>query len=387
MVYPDKGCRPHHGEDRVHIHLAPRTIALAFALILLQCDRERPAIHATPPTSSAPATRAPTQAQPGQAAIAPIVAPTPPVCRRYAMPRKRGLIRSDSLDEISGIAASHTVEDRFWVHNDSGEDKALIFAIDSAGRHHVTYRLKGVEPVDTEDIAIGPCGSPPAEREKPCIYLADIGDNDHERDWAVVYRVEEPSALVGEISSAGQPAKGKFKKRAVARFSFRYPAVQSASAALKRGMEHPNAEAMVVLPDARIVILTKRASGGAGVYRFRPDPTRTVVAEHIGDLNLRLVHADDTTGSPATGADLTDDGQWLVVRTYMTIYVFHVGDSLMAPAAEARQALASAPRSVVKEGFDLQGEAICWDRKAGLWHTSENLHPQVKVPLWRIECK
>jgi hypothetical protein len=369
------------------LYPAPRSIALIIALTLIHCDRERPTLRATPPAE--PSTAAPGAAQEQRTETAKQRAPnpSPPVCRSYALPRKTGHIRSDALDEISGIAASRTVSDRFWVHNDSGEDKARLFVIDSSGRHHVTYRLKGVDGVDTEDIAIGPCGHPLAERRKSCIYLADIGDNDHERDWAVIYRVEEPDALVGEISSAGQPAKGKFKKREVVRLSFRYPAVKSASSALRRGMEHPNAEAMVVLADARIVILTKRARGGSGVYRFRPDPTRTVVAEHIGNLNLQLVRNDDTTGSPATAADLTDDGRWLLVRTYLTIFVFYVGDKLLAPAAEAMEGLANAPRTRVKEGFDLQGEAACWDRTAGLWHTSENLHPQVNVPIWRIDCK
>ena len=88
---------------------------------------------------------------------------------------------------------------------------------------------------------MGPC---PAGS---CIYVADIGDNDARRARVTVYRLAEPaaateSAKVGDVLHATYPDGPQ------------------------------DAEALLVLPDGRLYIVTKGATGPVVVYRFPSDP-------------------------------------------------------------------------------------------------------------------
>ena len=75
------------------------------------------------------------------------------------------------ITESSGLVAGSR-SDLLFTHNDSG-DVARFFAVDRTGRTRATYRLRGVQARDWEDIARGPGGT---------LWLGDIGDNSASRD-------------------------------------------------------------------------------------------------------------------------------------------------------------------------------------------------------------
>lgn len=309
-----------------------------------------------------------------------------PACARYGAPVARGTIGGEKLREISGLVASRRHHGTFWAHVDHGKSKARLFAIDAAGRHVATVRLKGVDPIDTEDIAMGPCAAMGPQSKVPCIYLGDVGDNPHKRNHVVVYRVREPTALPPPPLPGARAETVKIGKRDVEHLRFRYPKAPGGQARSQARLEHPNAEAMVVLDDTRIVVFSKRKDGISDVFRVAAAAAGVATAERIGSLDLRVPPGNVEGGSPATAADLSAEGRWLAVRTYARLFVFDLGGALALPADGARGALATAARLEVRAGADQQGESVCWDATGGLWHVSEITAGSADVPLWRIPC-
>ena len=315
----------------------------------------------------------------GTVDIGPSEAPNPQVCDAYAKVTQAGKLSNSKLDELSGLAASRIHDDILWTHNDSGEKKPRIYAINSEGLHVATWLLKGVSPVDWEDIATGPCAGNGPLAKLSCVYVADVGDNSHKRDEVMIHRVSEPDE---QSSRKGdRERREKFRKSATESFSFSYPKVPDAKDKDRKAEEHPDVEAMAVLPDARVILLTKRDDGRAKVFRVDLSKSPVEVVE-LGMLDLRDDKLKQGHSLRATAADLDKTGRYLLVRSYFRIYVFDVGKALMANPVTARATLANAPRQSLTAGLDLQGEAIAWAADGGVWHTSEGNHQ----PLWKIPC-
>src|SRR5688572_943886 len=90
--------------------------------------------------------------------------------------------------EASGIVASRINPGVLWIHNDSEEGPAIIFATSLKAKLLASYRLPQVDWGDFEDIAIG-SGPPPIASS---LYFGDIGDNYGDRSSIHVYRIAEP---------------------------------------------------------------------------------------------------------------------------------------------------------------------------------------------------
>ena len=91
------------------------------------------------------------------------------------------------LNEVSGVAASHTQPPLLWVHDDSGGAPA-VYAIRPDGNLVATYVVDGTTNTDWEDIAVGPG----PRRDTSYLFIADIGQNGDLHDHVTVYRVAEP---------------------------------------------------------------------------------------------------------------------------------------------------------------------------------------------------
>ena len=131
------------------------------------------------------------------------------------------------LHEASGVAASTRHTGILWVHNDSGEP--IIFAIDTLGNERARVRIS-LPNTDWEDIAVAPCP------EGSCIYLGAIGDNLQRRQDRAVLRFPEPDL---KATTPIKPVKLRYR--------------------LPNGAH--DTEALFVLPDARIFLVTKGRSG------------------------------------------------------------------------------------------------------------------------------
>ena len=86
-----------------------------------------------------------------------------------------------------GLAASATNPGFLWTLNDNGNPPE-VFLIDQHARIRLVCKLPNVRNRDWEDIAIG---AGPKEG-KNYVYVADIGDNQAQYDFKVIYRFEEP---------------------------------------------------------------------------------------------------------------------------------------------------------------------------------------------------
>jgi hypothetical protein len=211
----------------------------------------------------------------------------------------------DELAENSGAAMSRTHGGVFFTINDSGNDP-VVFAVDTLGRDRGAWRVPNAPNDDWEAIAVGTCGSAAAAGAS-CIYIGDVGDNGKRRRRNFIYRLREPA-----------PQAPGFIGAAVAqRLEFIYP-------------DGPhNVEAMFVLPDGTIGLITKDAHKDA---QGQPRPalvfTLPASAWDGGRLNIATL-ADSLPiipGSPGrrviTDAALSPDGRLLAVRTYVDVVVF-----------------------------------------------------------------
>jgi hypothetical protein len=97
-----------------------------------------------------------------------------------------GIVDIPKLTEASGIAASRVNPGVLWTENDAG-NAAVVYAIDSQGRNLGTYALP--DNIDNEDIGVGP--GPVANVSY--LYVADIGDNNSDRDHIALYQIPEPA--------------------------------------------------------------------------------------------------------------------------------------------------------------------------------------------------
>ena len=97
---------------------------------------------------------------------------------------RTGWLKSDDLNEASGMMASHSREGDFFVHNDEGEP--VLYAIDESGDHLGSVEIVPAKNKDWEDIT-----SVPVEGGR-WIVAGDIGDNKAKRKSIKLYFAEEP---------------------------------------------------------------------------------------------------------------------------------------------------------------------------------------------------
>ena len=231
-----------------------------------------------------------------------------------------GIIANPEIAELSGLAASRLHEGVLYAHNDSG-DEPRFFAMTLAGVDRGTFSVTNATSEDWEEMSAGPC----ADGALGCLYFADFGDNDEERDDLVLYRVREP-ASVGEGLEAEVEAEA---------FPFSYP-------------DGPhNAEAFVVHPTTGVVtIFTKGVT--SLVFELAPPFTAAMVAVARGEIAL------DSFVSLATGADIDPSGRVLAIRTYADVLLFPI-----AEGGSVADALAQ-PSCPAPHGVESQGESVAF---------------------------
>jgi hypothetical protein len=206
-----------------------------------------------------------------------------------------------SLPEASGIVVSRSDPAVIWAHNDS-EGEPTLYAIDRGGNVLAEIALPDAGPQsDWEDIALGPCP------DGTCLYIGDIGDNLHDRDDRAILRLAEPAL----------PHDGFVE---VTRYPFRYP-------------DGPvDAEAMFLLPDTSLFIITKGRRNDIALFRYPPPlrPGERVTLEHVQQLRDGVAQIPDLV----TGADASSDGSRIAVRTYSSVTWYRFdGDTLVQEGA------------------------------------------------------
>lgn len=282
-----------------------------------------------------------------------------------------GAVDEVTLAEVSGLASSLTTPDLVWLMADG--DSGVVWAVDAAsGVPRVKVLLPG-DVTDTEDLAVGPC----PDLSGPCVFVADTGDNEHERRSVSVIAFPEPT-----LTSAATAGLATVTLDAVWTIRLAFP-----------DDEAVDVEAMVVLPDATAILLIEKTTDDAArIFAARSpwtiqtpqdddddnDLPRTL--ERTGTVTLpgNLLQADDAdddaddtddTAKAAlkarriTGADAHWSGQRLLLRTTTAILEFVDVDGRGFFDLAGRK-----PRQIMPAPADeAQGEAIGYSSDGRRW--------------------
>jgi hypothetical protein len=223
-----------------------------------------------------------------------------------------GTLADPEIKEASGIVKSRVHEGVYWVHNDSGNPPAL-FAVREDGAVIRRYDVS-VPNVDWEDIAADGAGH---------LYLGDIGNNGGRLPLRSIYRFDEPDPA--------QPADGPLR-----------PTLAIYSAPPKD--DRFDAESLVIDGDEALLI-TKRLDGRMAMLMSLPlDSKSTLLRPARPEPRGELPGFDE----PATGADLSADGERLAVTSLRTVRIYRRDGGTWTPIGEAL--------------FEADGvEAVAWD--------------------------
>lgn len=260
---------------------------------------------------------------------------------KFMQGRKVGTIRSDLIQEASGIAASRKNTSVLWVHNDSG-NSPTIYAINPTGKLLAAFILKNAQCRDWEDIAIGPG----PEENHDYLYIGDIGDNNANYSAIKVYRVPEP---VVDSNDAGE----KIQTGAAEAIELIYP-------------DGPkDAETLLVDPVLRdIYIITKR-SIFSKVYRA-PYPQSI-------EKPTKMTLVTILPWGLATGGDVSRDGRLVIVRGLTSASIW-VRTEWQLPLWKAF----TGECTNIEIMPEPQGEAICFDANMqGFFTLSEKPHQPI----------
>jgi len=223
----------------------------------------------------------------------------------YVPARALVLTGERDLDEISGLAVSRRVADRYWVHNDWPRPAALV-ALDGKGRRHGELRIEGVRATDWEDIASYSLDG------KPWLLVGDIGDNAGVRKDYELIAIVEP-----ELPDSGIPVVVK----PAWRLRFRYPDAPH------------DGEALAVDVGARKILLLTKRTALPKLYSLPlgPGDGNVQVARHLGDVatiprptaaeRKALLPATRLSGWP-TGMDIDPAASRAIVLTYRDVWIF-----------------------------------------------------------------
>lgn len=303
-----------------------------------------------------------------------------------------GKLNSDELSESSGLIVSRQNPGVLWIHNDSG-DRARVFAINEKGRLLAEYSLPGAVAVDWEEISFGP-----GPGTGDYIYVGDIGDNGLNRDgkphytkklnrdevrlFPAFYRFAEPK-VPGEIPP--DPAQAPHREvRNWERIELRYPD------------DKPyNCEAFTIDRTTGDALLFVKNHVAGDPEKFGRVFLATVSQIEIAaktKVPVRLTLAakvrankDSTKPALATAADLSADGEILMLKNIQEVFVWvrHGTESWAERLRQEPEAPFHLPIAIgdtfTQPGI---GEAIGLTPDSRSFYTlKEGKH----VPIWRWE--
>ncbi len=251
----------------------------------------------------------------------------------------------EQLSETSGLAQSREDAGIFWTHNDSGDNPEL-FAIDTEGQIAGRIDIAGATFEDWEDIEAGSCDS------GNCLFIADTGDNDEEREFVTIYKIAEPSP------EANAPVMATA-------LNVRYPSGSR------------DAESLFVLPNGDIYLITKGRYAPISLFRYPApqNPAVTATLEHVRDL----APLPENNDGRVTGATASADGKWVAVRTSNELRLYQTDEFVTSATAEP-MVFGLGPLG------EPQGEAVAFGDGASIWLTSE-AGSDDQLPSWsQLSC-
>lgn len=248
-------------------------------------------------------------------------------------------IRKDNtLDEISGMAASVKNPGCFWVHNDSG-DEARIFLINTEGKIVCTVNIDTdfTDNRDWEDIAVGP-GAVDGETY---IYIGEIGDLGRKYANKFIFRIAEPLVDTGTLNQQLNIARDS-----VSTIRFDYADGSR------------DAEILLIDPLTRDLFIITKREDRVQIYelsypRSYDDDEKLILTRSSVTLPFRL----------ANGGDISADGKEILVKNLTNVYYWK------RSADESIQDALSRSPEILPYTKEPQGEAIAWFRDGSAYIT------------------
>ena len=305
----------------------------------------------------------------------------------FFSPFSRGDVNAPPVDEASGLAVSGYSSRYLWTHNDSG-DEPRIFLLDlgadsqgndgsetansiggnstssntnstSSNKTTTTnstllageWILEGASNRDWEDMTAGPG----PEEGVHYLYIGEIGDNQAQYDFKIIYRFPEPNISTNSTTST-------IPSQQVDRILFRYP-----------NDVQMDAEALLVDPlTTDIYIITKREEP-VTVYRLAwPQSTDApMTADKVATLPFTQV----------TAGAISPNGLQILLKTYETIFLWtrnpeeSIVDALMRPPAR------------IPYTPEPQGEAIVFGSDGQRFFTLSEERNNIKPKLYEYRRK
>lgn len=272
-----------------------------------------------------------------------------------ATPTQIATLEDRSIDESSGIVASRRNPGLFWTHNDSG-DGPFVYAFDRAGRRRGTWRVEGVRARDWEDIAAGPGPEP----GRTYLYVGDVGDNDENREFVVVYRFPEPEVTETDAASTSESPRQTAAAEAI---RIKYP-----------DGAH-NCEALLVHPATGDLYVVTKTADAAGVYKL----SAPFDSSNVNTLaRVATLRGPGFFGALVTGADISADGRRVALCDYASGY-----ELTLPEGSKNFDDIWTQKPALVPLGPRRQGESVCYRLDgAALLATSEDTPtPLIEVVL------
>ena len=252
-----------------------------------------------------------------------------------------GRLQDRAMSEASGIAASGIFKDMLYVHNDSG-DSSRFFMISPDGKlqHTIYYNYNPGHYLDCEDIAVGPG----PVKGKSYVYVGDIGDNDVNKQVAVIYRLQENKSWEKD---GGIHAKAD-------RLFLNYP-------------DGPkDAEALMIDPIGKLLCIVTKRKDTVSVYtaplNFKSNDTVTLT------FRTKLFFEGTKPFKWITSGDISRDGEHILLKSYEKVYYWHRDDN-----EPIWQTLQKSPKTLPYKVEKL-GEAIGFTANGkGYYTTSEGV--------------
>lgn len=255
------------------------------------------------------------------------------------------------LAELSGLVKSKRFPGVIWAHNDSG-DIPRLFAINETGevlfpsflqnKYYTDPPQAGKEEwpghlvhlaanLDWEDIAI----------DEDFIYIADLGNNGNARRDMGIYVIPEPNPTAVEAT------------RPLRFLPIRYPD----QAQFPAEEWHFDNEALFT-DGGHLYFLTKHRQPGKPAQWESGSKLYRLETNHTDKFNI-LKKVDQHPGVLlATGADLSPDGEHLVVLGYTQLWVFSKPG--LSARKKGRWLSGDARRLELTLANTRQAEAVCW---------------------------
>jgi endonuclease/exonuclease/phosphatase family metal-dependent hydrolase len=268
------------------------------------------------------------------------------------VPEVAGRLEDAKIREASGLARSHRQPGTLWIINDNGA-KEIVHAIDHAGARLGEFSLKKSRNKDWEDLASFVLDG------IPFLMVADIGDNDAERDHRTLYFVEEPA-----------PQK-KGEEKLGWQVDYAYPDGPRDSEA-----------AAIDIENSRALILSKR-DVPPRLYEvpLQTDTDEVLAATWLGTINslyqptrqeVELAPvAKDWFWQPV-GMDISEDNLAAVILTYRAVYYYQ-----RQPGQDWLEALNSKPARISLGNFENAESIAFGDDKRSVFVTGENKHSRL----------